>query len=134
MISPLLQRLGRDTRGATALELGLVLPMILILIVGLINTSLLASSISGMNFAVQEAARCFAVNKTTCASATAAANFAEARYVGPGVEPDFVANTTGCGHTVQATATYDLDVVFYHFELPLSASACYPGKAAAVPA
>jgi len=126
-----LRRFHDDTAGATALELGLVLPMVLILVVGVINTSLLASSISGMNFAVQEAARCYAVNKTACATPTAAKAYAEGKYVGPGVEPTFVANTTGCGHTVQATATYDLDVVFYRFSLPLSASACYPGKVAA---
>jgi Flp pilus assembly protein TadG len=58
--------LWADRRGATALEFGLVLPAFVMLILGVINTAQLAHAVSSMNFAVEEAARCSAVNETVC--------------------------------------------------------------------
>src|SRR5205085_8509123 len=47
-------RFWRDTRGATAMELALLLPVFVMLIFGLINTSLMAGALSGMHYAVEE--------------------------------------------------------------------------------
>lgn len=122
-----LRRWRDDCRGVTAVEYALVLPLFAMLVLGVINTSRLAGVISGMHFAVQEAARCSAVNAEVCGSSDATTDYARSRYVGPGVDPEFESTSDGCGHTVRATATFELDVGLKAFEVPLSAEACYPG-------
>ena len=124
----LLRRWRDDRGGATAIEYALVLPAFAMLLLGVINTSQLASVASGMHFAVQEAARCSAVNEVACGSPEATIAFARGRYVGPAVDPEFASNTDGCGHTVRATATFELNVAIMTFDVPLSAEACYPGR------
>jgi Flp pilus assembly protein TadG len=126
MTRMLARRFAQDRRGATAVEFGLLLPVFLMLVVGVINVSLLTNAVSSMNFAVQEAARCSSVNHTTCASADTTVSFAQSKYKGPGISPVFVSNNTGCGHTVSATATYDLNVAVYVYAIPIHATACYP--------
>ena len=120
-------RFWRDTRGATAMELALLLPVFVMLIFGLINTSLMAGALSGMHYAVEEASRCYAVNKTTCGSVTATRTYAQAKYRGPGPEPTFDITSAGCGHTVTATTTFKLELALTVIDVPLSATACYPG-------
>ena len=116
-----------DRRGSTALEFGLVLPAFVMLVLGVINTAQLAHAVSSMNFAVEEAARCSAVNEVVCPGAAATETYAASKYLGPAISPVFDATDAGCGHTVTATATYELNVVFGVWNIPLSAEACYPG-------
>ena len=120
-------KLWRDRRGATALEFGLVLPVFVTIVVGVINTAQLTHAVSSMTFAVEEAARCSAVNETTCGTATATEAYAAAKYLGPSVSPVFASTNAGCGHTVTATATFELNVIFANYSIPLNAAACYPG-------
>ncbi len=117
-----------DRRGVTAVEYAFILPVFILMIFGVIGVSQLAGAVSGMHYAVEEASRCFAVNKTTCGSPTEAATYAEGKYMGPNVGALFVANNTGCGFTVSATATYRLELAITTMDVPLSAAACYPGK------
>jgi Flp pilus assembly protein TadG len=124
----LIARLRHDCGGATAIEFALVLPMIIVLVFGLIGFSMVGGAASGMHYAVEEAARCFAVNKTACGSATAARTYAAAKYAGPNVGVVFTADNTGCGFTVRATGTYRVDLALSHIDVPLSAASCYPGK------
>jgi Flp pilus assembly protein TadG len=120
-------RLWGDREGAAALELALVLPTFAMLVVGVINAAQLAHAVSSMNFAVEEAARCSAVNAVTCGSATATEAYAASKYLGPSISPVFDSTTAGCGHTVTATATFELNVAIGVYEVPLNAAACYPG-------
>jgi Flp pilus assembly protein TadG len=120
-------RFWTDSRGATALELALLLPVFVVLLFGLISTSLMAGALSGMHFAVEEASRCYAVNKTVCGSTTATRTFAASKYKGPAPAPTFSVTTAGCGHTVTATSTFRLDLALTKLDVPLSATACYPG-------
>jgi Flp pilus assembly protein TadG len=117
-----------DRRGATAVEYAFILPVFVMMIFGVIGVSQLAGAMSSMHYAVEEASRCFAVNKTTCGTPTTAAAYANAKYLGPDVGVVFVATNTGCGFTVSATATYTLQLAVSTLDVPLSAAACYPGK------
>ena len=121
--------LWRDRRGAAAIEYAFVLPVFVMLVFGLINTAQLAGAISGLHFAVQEAARCWAVNTTTCGNGAAAVAFARSRYAGPAVSPVFTASPTGCGRTVRVSANFELDIAVDILHVPLSATACYPPSA-----
>jgi Flp pilus assembly pilin Flp len=123
----LLRRWRDDRSGVTAIEYAMVLPVFAMLVLGVINTSQLASVTSGMHFAVQEAARCSAVNEVVCGNAGATEAYARGRYAGPAVNPAFVSTNDGCGHTVRATVVFKLNVAIMDFDVPLSAEACYPG-------
>ena len=116
--------------GATAVESGLVLPIVIMLMLGVVSFSMLGGAINGMHYAVEEAARCFAVNKTTCTSAATAAQYASSKYLGPDVNPVFEASNVGCGFTVSGTATYAINLIVTRLNVPISASSCYPGKTA----
>lgn len=120
----------RDERGATAVETAFVLPVFLIMLFGIVNTALLAGAVSGLRFAVEEAARCYAVNQILCPTTAATRSLAAQRYQGPNVGATFVASDAGCGHTVIATAQFDLDIIVRVFHIPLTAAACYPGVSA----
>jgi Flp pilus assembly protein TadG len=118
-------RFCRDLRGSTAVEFALVLPAFIMLVLGVIEGAQLANAISSMNYAVQEASRCAALNKTTCGTTTTTVAFARTKYLGPGA-PAFVASNSGCGATVTATTTFKLDVAIMSYNVPLSATACFP--------
>jgi Flp pilus assembly protein TadG len=122
----LLRRLAGDDRGTTAMEYGLVLPILAAAIMGGIWVGLLCYSASSLNLAVQAAARCMAVDANNCGSPGATQTFALAQYDGPNVSPTFTADTSGCGHTVTVQANFNLNIVPGIGTVPLSSSACYP--------
>ena len=122
----LLRRLARDEAGATAVEYGFVLPVLLTMILGGVWVGLLTFSISSLDLAVQTAARCMAVDANACPTASATQTYAQSRYAGPNISPVFTATTAGCGHTVTAQANFDLNILPAIGAVPLSVSACYP--------
>lgn len=124
----LLRRLRRDNGGAAAVELALVLPFAIMLIVGCISGSQMIAVINGMHFAVEEAARCYAVNKTTCNTATAAQNFAAGKFAGGSTTPQFIASVEGCGRRVSALVTYHWRIGIANMSVPLSATSCFPAE------
>ena len=126
-VRDLLRRWSRDRGGATAVEFAFVLPIAAMLVIGTMSAAQLLSVINGMHFAVEEAARCSAVNRTVCSSPSATAAYAAARYVGGGTSPVFVANSTGCGHTVTARTNFELMIAVTTIDVPLSATSCFPG-------
>ncbi len=120
---------SRDRSGAAAIEYAFVLPVFAMLLIGVINMSQLMGALSGMHFAVEEAARCSAVNATLCPNPSSTIAYAASRYDGPDVGPQFQATQQGCGHSVTATAQFELDVAVAVFDVPISAAACYPAVA-----
>ncbi len=126
-MSGLMFRRFRDNnRGTAAIELALVLPMFVLLILGSLGAASLGFSVASMNYAVEEAARCAAVNKTLCSTPVSTVLYAQAHYSGPSISPVFAYTTSGCGNTVTATATYSFNLVPQFTNVPLSVSACRP--------
>lgn len=128
-MSPLatfIARLGRDRRGGMAVEAALVLPAFAMLVIGVINAGLLAHATNSLHYAVEEAARCYAVNTVLCPTNAAAVTYAQGKYLGPNIDPDFVAAPAACGQSVSATGTFELQVAIASYDVPISASACYP--------
>ena len=117
-----------DNSGATAIEMAFVLPVVAMLVIGVISLSLLGSAISSMHFAVEEAARCSAVDAVRCGTHSATVNYARSKFHGGSVTPVFASTAAGCGHTVTAAATFELTLALFTIPVPLSAAACYPGK------
>ena len=125
-----LRKLWGDIRGSAAIELGLTLPIFGMLLFGAIDASQLVGAVSGMHYAVEEAARCSAVNSTLCGSAGATATYAQGRYQGPAISPAFTSASATFGKRVNATATFQLNIAVAVLDVPLSAQACYPASGA----
>jgi Flp pilus assembly protein TadG len=118
-------RLACCKRGTSAVEFALVLPPLAALLVGGIYTGILMYSAAGLHTAVEEAARCYAVNSGQCGSSSAAQTYAQNQYYGMN-SPTFTASTPSCGHQVSASVTIAFTAVVTQLSVPLSATACYP--------
>lgn len=127
VIGALLARLKRDVSGSAAMEFAFVLPVLGVLLMGSISAANLAGTVNGMHYAVEEAARCSAVRTTVCSTKAATVAYAASKYTGLGAKPVFAVSGEGCGHTVSATATYQLNILIAELPVQLSAKACYPG-------
>ena len=123
----LLGKLARGQGGAAAVEFAMVLPAFVGLIVSSIFVAQLMYEASSLRYAVEAAARCASVNTTVCSSNTTTQTYAAGKYLGPvSPAPTFTASSTGCGHTVTGSVTYVLRTGVRTFNVPLSASACFP--------
>lgn len=126
MAKTLLRRLAREQSGATAIEFALVLPMLSMMILGSIWVGLLVLTVSSLDYSVQSAARCSAVNEQLCDTTAKTEAYAQKLYTGPGMTPTFTAAPSECGHSVVGEAKFDLAVVPGVKAMPLKVSACYP--------
>jgi Flp pilus assembly protein TadG len=106
-------------------EFALVLPALAMLVVGGLYTGLLMYSAAGLHSAVEQAARCYSVNVGQCNSATAAQTYAQNSYYGIN-SPTFTASLQTCGHQVSATLSFVLEAAVASFNVPLTATACFP--------
>jgi Flp pilus assembly protein TadG len=125
MRPPIPQNFARSERGSTAVEFGLLLPAFTSLIVGTLYAGLVVYSATGLHSAVEQAARCYSVNATTCGSSDATVSYAQNQYHGIN-SPAFTASTASCGHQVSGSVTVGLNDVFANLSIPLTATACFP--------
>jgi Flp pilus assembly protein TadG len=114
-----------NDNGTAAVEFGLVLPGLAMLIVGTLYAGLVMYSVAGLHAAVEEGARCYSVNSGSCGSASAARSYAQSHYYGLS-NPTFAASTPSCGHQVTGTVSVVLSAGIASWNIPLSTQACYP--------
>jgi Flp pilus assembly protein TadG len=112
-------------RGSAAVEFALVFPPFVMFLVGILYVCLVVYSAASLRFAVEQAARCYSVNASQCGSASTAQTYAQNKYYGLS-NPTFTASTPSCGHQVSATLTLALNAVFKSWNIPLSATSCFP--------
>ena len=103
----------------------MVLPALAMLIVGSLYAGLLVYSTAGLHEAVEQAARCYSVNARQCNSASATQTYAQNVYYGVS-SPTFTASIPPCGHQVSATLTFVLNAAIASWNVPLTATACFP--------
>jgi Flp pilus assembly pilin Flp len=119
-------RYWKNECGASAAEFTLVVIPFMVLIFGIIGLSMMFYANQTLHYATEAAARCFAVNVTSCPTTGATQTYALGRYSGPNISPVFVATTVGCGHTVTGAANFPINVVVVSINIPLAATACFP--------
>lgn len=120
-----LNKFVRCKAGSTAVEFGLLLPAFASLMVGTLYAGLVVYSAAGLHSAVEQAARCYSVNATTCGSSSATVTYAQGQYHGIN-SPSFTAATASCGYQVSGSVTVGLNDVFANLSVPLTATACFP--------
>jgi Flp pilus assembly protein TadG len=111
--------------GTTAVEFAMLLPPFLMLLLGIISASTVVFTAASLHFAVEGAARCYSVNGAQCASAAAAQSYAQTHYLGLS-SPTSTASTPACGHQVIGTLNVVLGTGMAQWNMPLSATACFP--------
>ena len=121
-----LKRFVADVSAGVAIEYGILLPTFMAMLLGSIWTGNLLFAQNGLVRAVQFAARCAAVRTTVCTNSTTTSAYALSVYSGPSIAPAFTYSTSGCGHTVAATATFNLNIIPGVPSVPLKATACFP--------
>jgi hypothetical protein len=129
MLKKFAGRLLTAEDGTTVVEMALVSVGFLGMLLGSVNFGMVLWTQNALQYAVEAAARCSAVNATTCGTTSAVETYAQAQYFGEplsGTNP-FSYSASGCGHTVSASYTYSLTIPLYGtYSLPLSATACFP--------
>lgn len=106
------RRLFKCKQGAAAVEAAFALPVLLLALLGMLEMGRLGWTQSALNFAVQEAARCAAVNVVNCGTSAATADFAAQRARGANVPPAaFTLTSEACGK--QVTARHDYRLILY---------------------
>jgi hypothetical protein len=121
------------TAGSVALEYGLALPAIIMLMMTVMDLTRLMWTYTTLQRSVQAAARCASVNPTVCGSSSQITGVAvtEAWGLGGVSASIFTAQTETCGHRV--TANYDFPILIPWVvgeggenAMTLTLSACYP--------
>lgn len=123
-----LRSLRASDRGTTAIEVALVFPVFLLMLLGVFEFGRAMWTQSALQYAVQVAARCGAVDITTCASPSEVIAFAVAQTQ-PLTVPSsaFTATTLACGSSVAVTYPFTFVVPqLLPFNITISAQACYP--------
>jgi Flp pilus assembly protein TadG len=134
----LLRRIAACRSGSASVEMGIVLPILTTAIMGTIYAGWLFFSLNVMYFAVDQAARCAAINAPACQAAPLAnppatqaqqtANYAVSMTMGLNVTAaSFTVAQAGCGMQVSYDYTFTFPVPFTNLlNLSFPARACYP--------
>jgi Flp pilus assembly protein TadG len=128
----LLRSIYRNQEGTTAVEFAIIAPIFIMLVLGTIGLCFALFLIGSLHFAVEDGARCAAVNATTCPDTPTTIAYTQSRYLGPNVSPTFTHNgAAACGpantgNSVTGTVNYTVDIGFRKLIIPISATACFP--------
>jgi Flp pilus assembly protein TadG len=111
---------------AVAAEFAMVIPAMLLLTLGTINLGVMSFAMTNLHYAVQTAARCGAINATTCGTTGDTQTYAASVYYGPVITPSFTATVSATCSSVTGTGTFHFVTGVTSTPMTLSASACYP--------
>jgi len=117
----------KDSRGTSAIEFAILGPVFIGLMIGTIYMCMLLFVVGSLHYAVEEAARCSSVKTTVCSDSPTTISYAQSHFNGSSIiTPTFAYSTPACGHSVTASATYDLNFGLANIAVPVSAAACFP--------
>jgi Flp pilus assembly protein TadG len=114
--------------GAAAVEFAIILPILLLCVLGLIEFGRAIWTQATLDYAVQAAARCAAVDPLTCGTAAQTQQYATTRAPGLSLPAAvFTLTTAACGAQVTASLAFDFLVsALLPYSQTLSATACFP--------
>ncbi len=119
-------RLARDRRGSAAVEFSLVAPALLLLVLGMLESGRALWTQNALNYAVEQAARCYAVGAPGCTTPALTQSFAAGVSGAKFPSSAFTVSNAACGFSV--TASYSMSLLIPHFGITptLTAQSCFP--------
>jgi len=99
---------------------------LLLLVFGIIEFGRALWLANALNYSVEEAARCAAVNTAICGTSSAVKSFAAGSSGAGFTNATFTLATAACGQLVTATYPMQLDILLGTYSITLSATACFP--------
>jgi Flp pilus assembly protein TadG len=119
---------SRGERGAAAVEFAIILPILLLCLLGLIEFGRAIWTQATLDYAVQAAARCAAVDLLTCGSVAQTQDYAISKAPGLSLTASvFTVTTPACGIQVAASLPFDVLVpALLPYSRTLTATACFP--------
>lgn len=127
------RRTGAD--GNVAIEYGLILPMLLLIVLGIVDTGRLLWTYATLSHAVDAAARCGAIAGPGCGSSATIASYAVTQAYGLSLpSSDFTVTSATCGVEVNGVIGFTFIIPWLGSAQPfgtsnsinVSATACYP--------
>jgi Flp pilus assembly protein TadG len=121
--------------GSVLVEYGMVLPVLLLFLLGMLDTGRLLWTYTTLNRAVELSARCGAVDTTRCSTTTAVRNVAVTEAWGLQITAAaFTATAEACGMSVRGTYDFTFIIPWLVVPVPygdantirLTARACFP--------
>jgi Flp pilus assembly protein TadG len=133
LIARILRCFAENRDGGTAVEMAVVLPVLSLIILGTIQAGWLLWSANTLYFAVEQAARCGAIDAANC-NAPAPSGEAKVKAVAVAnamglnmANGDFTVTNTTCGLQVTATYVFAFLMPFQtDFTVSIPAKSCYP--------
>jgi len=123
----ILRRLKLDRRGSIAVEFALVFPLLLLMSFGIIEFGRTMWVRNSLQSAVEDAARCYALNRPECATVASVKTYAASKTGGVPVTADiFEPTVVACGKQVAATYPFASIVPFIPLDFEIEARACRP--------
>ncbi|MCI4680117.1 pilus assembly protein [Rhodoblastus acidophilus] len=118
----------RRRDGVSAVEFAMVGPIFISLMLAIFQGGMMLWTQLGLEHAVEAAARCSAVNASTCGSASEIQAYAATQAYGLNLPAStFSYSQSTCGNLVSASYTYPFfSNVFESASMPLKAEACFP--------
>ena len=114
--------------GAAAVEFAMILPILVLCVLGLIEFARAIWTQTTLDYAVQAAARCAAVDLVTCGTTAQTQQYAIAKAPGLALPASgFTVTTQACGVQVTATLPFDFLVpALLPYSQTLTARSCFP--------
>jgi Flp pilus assembly protein TadG len=119
---------GKGCDGTTAVETAIVFPAFLLLLFAVIEVGLLFWNQSTLQFAVEAAARCAAVNTTQCGTTGAIQSYAASQAIGMTVSSSsFNVSQSSCGYNVSISYPFNFIITgLFPGAITLTATSCHP--------
>lgn len=122
----LLPRLARASDGAAAVEFAIIAPALLLLLLGIIETARGLWMQNALNYSVEQAARCAAIDKNNCGSPAQVQTYAATVSGTDFGASTFTVATAACGNLVSASYPIQLHIPYVSSAPTLGAQSCYP--------
>jgi Flp pilus assembly protein TadG len=117
--------IGTD-RGNTAVEFAFILPPLMLLLVGIMELGRGFWANAALTYAVEQAARCAAIDATSCGTASEVQSYAANQSGATFSTTVFTVSTAACGKLVSASYPLTLAIPFAPSSITLTAQSCYP--------
>jgi len=120
------RQFARASDGATALEFAIVAPVLLMLLLGIMEAGRALWTQNALNFAVEQAARCAAIDQNNCGSPAQVQSFAANVSGADFTSSIFTVTAAACGNLVSASYPMQLNIPYVSAAPTLTAQSCYP--------